>query len=260
MLVWVAICPGLATAQSMCVLDPVEVDQLEGAVRFEVDGESAGLPGVTVSISPDVGRDVLPVASFVTEGDGRFSIHDAAPGRYWLSFRHKALIGFSLELRVRPRSHRPTAFLIATIRNDLNRPCGGGSVQLSPVIDDACRSLEYQNENQIDNMLKLRRIQGTVVDMEFPPSPVPRTCMGLFTDSDRKLVTAVESDRYGAFAFGPVQPGRYRLVAEQPGLGVANVILQVVRWPSGGILSSRELVVKLGPSDFHTSSFVDFSR
>src|SRR5262245_40076150 len=82
----------LSTAQSICVPDPVEVDHLEGAVFLEVGSQSTALGDVTVSISPYVGQDVPPFASFVTKGDGRFSIENVAPGRYWLSFRHTALI------------------------------------------------------------------------------------------------------------------------------------------------------------------------
>ena len=226
-IICLAVLPGVATAQDLCVLRPVEVDRVEGAVLFEGSSKSTPLPGVTVSILPIAGRDVPPLASFVTEHDGRFSVEDVTPGKYWLSFRHKTLIGFSVELHLRPRSRRPTAFVLATIRSLPNVPCGGGSTRLSPVIEDACRSLEYQNQNQIDYGLKLRRIEGTVVDIQPPPSPVPRTCVGLFTEDGRKLVTTVESDRDGAFAFGTIQPGKYRLIAKQPGLGVANVMLEV---------------------------------
>jgi hypothetical protein len=84
--------------------------------------------------------------------------------------------------------------------------------------------------------------------------------VGLFTENEHKLVTTVETDQDGAFAFGPIQPGRYRLVAKQSGLGVANVILQVGTWPSGGVLNSRELVVHLRPRGIDTTSFVDFRR
>jgi hypothetical protein len=249
-----------AVAQSMCIPGPVVVDHLEGTVLFEASGKSATLPDVTVSISPYVEGDVSPVASSVTKGDGRFSIEDAKPGRYWLSFRHRALIGFSIELHLRPRSRRPTEFLIATLRNDPNKPCGGGSVHLSPVVEEACRSLEYENQNQTDYALKLRRVEGIAEDTQSPPSPVPRTCVGLFTEDGRKLVTTVESDRDGKFAFGTIQAGKYRLVAKQPGLGVANVILEVGMWPSGGILTGRQLVVHLRPRGIDITSWVDSKR
>jgi hypothetical protein len=247
-------------AQSICVPEALEVDRLEGAVFFEADNKSATLPDVTVSIAPYVGRDVPPIATFVSKGDGRFSIKDAAPGHYWLSFRHEALIGFSVEVHLRPRGHRRTAFLLATIRNDPNKPCGGASIRLSPIVEDACRTLEYENQNQVDYELKLRRIEGTAVDIQSQPSPVPRTCVGLFAENQRKLLTTVETDRDGAFAFGPIQPGRYRLIAKQPGLGVANVMLTVRAWPSGGILNSRELVVHIRPRAVDSTSFVDFRR
>src|SRR5262249_25315707 len=127
--------PAVAIAQGMCVLDPVEVDHLEGAVLFEVGDKSTTLPDVTVSMCPYAGRDFPPVGSVVSKSDGGFSIKDAAPGQYWLSFRHKALIGFSVEVHLRPRSRSRTTFLIATIRNDPNKPCGGGSVRSSPVVE-----------------------------------------------------------------------------------------------------------------------------
>ena len=95
-----AVLSGLASAQSMCIPDPVVVDHLDGAVLFEASGKSRTLPDVTVSISPLVGWDARPIASFLTKGDGRFSIEDVKPGRYGLSFRHKALIGIEIELHL----------------------------------------------------------------------------------------------------------------------------------------------------------------
>ncbi len=132
----VALAPAFSLAQGTCFPDPVEVDQVEGTVRFEAGLESTPISEVTVAISHYYEPDA-PVASTVSGDDGHFSISYTTPVRYWLSVRHKTLISFSIELRLLSRYSHETRFLIATIRNDPNRACGGGSIQLSPVLDRA---------------------------------------------------------------------------------------------------------------------------
>lgn len=246
-----------AFGQGICIPDPVEVERVQGTVLFEAGGTSRPLSDVTVAISPYTGSNLPPVASAVTASDGHFSISSATPGRYWLSVRHKTLIGFSAELRLRPGRNRATVFLIVTIRNDPNKPCGGGTVQLSPALDETCRSLEYQDQNQIDyGPLKVRRIEGWARDMQS--TPVPGTCIGLFTEPNHRLVSSVETDDGGRFAFGNISPGRYRLMAKYDHLGIANGILEVAGWPSGGILKNRGLIVHLRPNGIDTGSYVDW--
>jgi hypothetical protein len=252
----VALLPGVTFGQDMCVPDPVEVGRVEGIVLFEAGGKASPLPDVTIAISPYTGRNAPAVASSVSGSDGHFSISDIAPGRYWLSMRHKVLIGYATELRVETRNSRVTAFLIATIRNDPNKPCGGGSVQLSPVLSESCRSMEYQDQNQVDyGPLNVRRIEGFARDMES--TPVPGTCVGVFTEQGHRLVSRAETDKNGWFALGTVKPGRYRLVAKYDSFGVANVLLDVAAWPSGGIFHNRALAVHLRPRNIDTTSFVD---
>jgi hypothetical protein len=232
------------------------VEKAEGVVLFEVGGKSSPLPDAMVAILPNTGRNAQPLASTVTGSDGHFSVSYTIPGRYLLSVSHNTQNGFGFELRLRPRRNRSTAFLVATIRNDPRKPCGGDSIQLSPVLDESCRSLEYQDQNQVDyGPLKVRRVEGSARDMQS--TPVPGTCIGIFTEPDNRLVTSVETDGEGRFALGNVSPGRYRLVAKYSNLGIANAILEVADWPSGGILTNRGLVVHLRPRGTDTGSYVD---
>ena len=93
---------------------------------------------------------------------------------------HKALIGFTTELRLRPRRNRTNMFLVATLRNDPNRPCGGGSVELSSVLNENCRSLQYQN--QVDyGPPKMRRVEGLAMDMHVG-SGSTHLCGSLYRD------------------------------------------------------------------------------
>jgi len=123
-----------------CVQYPIEVEKVDGVVLFETGGKTSPLPDVMVAISPYTERSAQPLASTVTRSDGHFSISYAIPGRYLLSVSDKTQNGFSFELRLRPRRTRPSDFLVATIRNDPSKPCGGDSIQLSSALDESCRS------------------------------------------------------------------------------------------------------------------------
>jgi hypothetical protein len=254
-----ALVPGVSFGQGMCVPNPVEVERIEGIVLFESDGQSRPLPDVTVSVSEYTEPNAGPLVSSVSGSDGHFSISKATPGRYWLSVRHKALIGFTTELRLLPRRNRATTFLITTVRNDPNKPCGGGTIQLSSVLDENCRTLQYEHHNQVDyGPLKVRGIGGIATDKEAVP--VPRTCIGVFTEPDHRLISSAETEDDGSFSFGKLKPGKYRLVAKYDGFGVANVLLEVVGWPSDGLVRNRALAVQLRPQGIDTTSYVELMR
>jgi hypothetical protein len=136
---------------------------------------------------------------------------------------------------------------------------GQGPVQPSPVVAESCRSLTYQSQNQVDyGPLTVRRIVGLVKDKDGVP--VPHTCVGVFTEPGHLLASSVETDENGSFALGKVKPGRYRLVAKYDHFGVANVLLKLASWPSGGVMHNRVLVVHLISRSIDTTSYVDFRR
>jgi Carboxypeptidase regulatory-like domain len=120
-------------------------------------------------------------------------------------------------------------------------------------------SISYENHNQIDyGPLRLRAVQGVVLDSAAVP--VPDVCLGLFHDKEHSVVASTTSDTNGRFSFGKVVRGRYRLVAKFQGLGVANVPLELVAWPSGGFLHDPSLIVHMRPSGIDTTSYGERKR
>ncbi|MEW5980349.1 MAG: hypothetical protein AB1898_31565 [Acidobacteriota bacterium] len=100
-----------------------------GGVYFEVGGNRQALPDATVEVAP-YGYKKPPLAAVVTKQDGRFSLAQIRPGRYYLSVRHASIIGLSVEMRVtRPKRTKDGAGEIEIVlRNDPSKYCAGGTV------------------------------------------------------------------------------------------------------------------------------------
>jgi hypothetical protein len=98
----------------------------------------------------------------------------------------------------------------------------------------------YENHNMIDyGPLVFRSISGVIID----PTGVamPGGSIGLFTEHDHKLLANSTTDTNGSFTLQHVFPGRYRLVAHFDGFCPANVRIEIVSWPRGGL--KRKLVI-----------------
>ena len=88
--------------------------------------------------------------------------------------------------------------------------------------------VEYENHNQIDyGPLTIQEVKGTITDPQ--PVAVPKVCVGIFTESDHRLLASTESDAEGRFSLQSVPPGRYRLVVKYYPLCAANIPLKVVK-------------------------------
>ncbi len=48
--------------------------------------------------------------------------------------------------------------------------------------------------------------------MDDSSNPVPKTCLGIFTEPDYRLISSVETHQNGQFDFGTIKRGKYRLV------------------------------------------------
>ena len=130
-----------------------------------------------------------------------------------------------------------------------------GAVDQVPVC--CAHPIEYGNANSVDpDPLHLRNVTGLVAVGSGPTqSPWP-ACLGLFTEGDHKLVASAMADLNGKFGFAPVPPGSYHLVVRDPqnALCVANIPLRVVRWPRGGFIQRRELLIHLVPTGIDACS------
>lgn len=89
-------------------------------------------------------------------------------------------------------------------------------------------TVDYENHNQTDyGPLIVQEVKGTITDPQ--QGAVSKACVGIFTESDHKLVAATESGADGTFFLGSIPPGRYRLVVKADPLCAANVPLEVVK-------------------------------
>ena len=125
-----------------------------------------------------------------------------------------------------------------------------------------CKSpIEYGNRNQVEpKRSSVRGISGRVIAEVGQPAKevgaVP-ACLGLFTESDHRLIASVVADDEGRFKFGSVSPGKYRLVVRDPqnGFCVANMPLSIAKWPRG---KAKSLVIHMRPAGVDDCSYGDF--
>src|SRR5689334_4942340 len=104
----------------------------------------------------------------------------------------------------------------------------------------------YENHNQVDyGPLTVSKISGRVlVESDSPPKevgPDDETCLGLFTEKKHKLIAVTVTDKDGHYDFGPVQPGRYRLIAKDNLFCPANVPIIVVKSTKDKKFEDREI-------------------
>ena len=129
-----------------------------------------------------------------------------------------------------------------------------------------CARIEYGNRNQVDpKPLSIRILSGKVFDEigENPVqvhAPIPGACLGLFTETDHRLVASATADDRGRFRFARVSPGHYRLVARDPQnvFCLANALVRIVDWPGGGALKAKRTIVHLRPAGIDTCSYADY--
>lgn len=112
--------------------------------------------------------------------------------------------------------------------------------------------VEYENHNQIDyGPLVVQDVKGTITDPG--KSAVSKGCVGVFTETDHKLVAATESNADGKFSLQSVPPGRYRLVVKADPLCAANVPLRVVK----NQRNKQVLHVHMKPRGLDSCSYAD---
>src|SRR5262245_49644651 len=94
-------CSGNLNAQGRCIPKPLTVHAVTGRVLFEAAGVTEPLSDAIVEIAP-YGYQKPALSKVVTTFDGRFKLSTAAPGRYYLSTQHPAIIGMTVEIRIQP--------------------------------------------------------------------------------------------------------------------------------------------------------------
>ncbi len=86
--------------------------------------------------------------------------------------------------------------------------------------------MTYEDRNQVDyGPLRVGVVEGHASDADGVA--IPGVCLGLFSDTDHKLVATSQTDRKGGFKFRRMASGKYRIVAKYEGFCPANAILLV---------------------------------
>lgn len=118
---------------------------------------------------------------------------------------------------------------------------------------DGCSDMAYEDHNQIDYVVstKTGTLRGVVVD--FGSDPVPKACVGIFTEDAHALLAKAESNDEGEFAMPRLVKGSYRIVVRYPGFCAANAILRV----HGGLGHRKALSVQMRPRGLDTCSYID---
>jgi Carboxypeptidase regulatory-like domain len=110
--------------------------------------------------------------------------------------------------------------------------------------------MTYENHNQIDpHPLSVRSLAGNVQGLKG--EPIPNASLGLFTETEHKLVTSAQTSQDGTFKFSGVQPGRYRLVVKCDGLCPANIPIAM----NYHALGSRPIYVYMRPRGIDSCSY-----
>lgn len=70
----------------------------------------------------------------------------------------------------------------------------------------ACEDLSYQDRNQTDyGPLRVAAVQGNAKDSQG--AAIPEACVGVFTETDHKLIAATETDDKGHFELKDIRLG-----------------------------------------------------
>lgn len=107
--------------------------------------------------------------------------------------------------------------------------------------------MSYDNRNSIDyGPLNLRSLRGKAVDPNGVPVP---ECVGLFTESDHKLIAATATLANGESRMKDAPAGYYRLVAKYPPFGAANARVRLGR-------GAASVILRMRPVGVDTTSYV----
>ena len=116
--------------------------------------------------------------------------------------------------------------------------------------------MTYESRNQVDpKPLKLAAINGLAIDEGG--SSIHKACIGLFSETEHRLIASAETSEDGKFLFDKIPHGRYRLVAKHPLLCTANVPLVIGSRP---FRSKKQLVLHMKVSGIDTCSYGDMAR
>ena len=113
--------------------------------------------------------------------------------------------------------------------------CLVAAPDLSAAASETCEApMTYENHNQVDpRPLKVSRVYGVAkygVGTDDEGIVVSsKVCVGIFSESEHKLLMTTELDTRGEFGFQSLHAGHYRLVAKALGFCSANVPIVITQ-------------------------------
>jgi len=117
---------------------------------------------------------------------------------------------------------------------------------------------KYENHNQVDpDALTVRDLKGQVTDMDG--ATIPRACLSVYTETERKLIASTMSDENGNYKFDKIRPGQYRLVVFYKPLCTANAKIII----AATVLSSirnRPVYVHMRAAGVDSCSYASHAR
>lgn len=106
-------------------------------------------------------------------------------------------------------------------------------------------TVDYVNKNRYDDSpLVFQAIAGQVV---ADAQPVAGVCLGLFTDTDHRLVESATTDAKGHFKFTTIEPGDYHIVTQFSNCG-GNTPVKIVKHNfATKLIHRRQLTITMRP-------------
>jgi hypothetical protein len=130
--------------------------------------------------------------------------------------------------------------------------CWAALVPAALAQDSICKDLTYEHRNQVDSRpLRISGVRGIVQDPRNVE--IPQACVGIFTESDHKLVLSTCADSKGHFELKGVTAGAYRLVVKVEGFCPANARITLGR----GAHLKNSLVAQMRPAGIDTCSWIE---
>ena len=116
-----------------------------------------------------------------------------------------------------------------------------------------CSEMKYEHHNMIDyGPLRVSVIRGSVMD--FQGVAVPNACVGIFSDTDQKLIATGKVDSEGLFEIPSIPSGKYRLIVAYDGFCAANVSIVL----KNRLCGKKKLLAIMKPGEVDVCSYVEW--
>lgn len=135
--------------------------------------------------------------------------------------------------------------------------CHGVSVAQQEKIT-CLHEIKYENLNQVNpDALTVRDLKGQVTDTDG--ATIPQACLGIFTETERKLIASTTSDEDGNYKFDKIRPGQYRLVVFYKPLCTANAKIVIAATVLNSI-RNRPVYIHMRAAGVDSCSYASHTR